>query len=124
MAVGKKGNSSCGACPALCCSGLEERVKRPRTKYEIDNLLWQLRFENINYFIRNRFWYQLILGKCVYLDANNLCAVYERRPDICRDHNPPDCEYHGSIYDILFEQPADLEIFLAKEKRLKARKKK
>ena len=79
----------CEGCPAMCCRGLEESVIRPRTKDEIESVAWQLQFENTNFFIRRSRWYQLTLGACSYLDENNLCTIYERRPDVCCDHMPP-----------------------------------
>jgi len=115
----------CHDCPALCCSDLEEAIVRPRTIEEVDNLKWELHFSNTKAFIRNGRWYKLTLGRCEYLDENNLCAIYDTRPKICRDHNPPECEFYGAIYDTMFEGPEDLQKHIDKEKRrIKRRRKK
>ncbi len=118
----KRSVQGCDGCPGLCCNGLEESIIRPRTKKEIADISWQLHFENINFFIRNKRWYQLILGRCIYLDDDKMCTIYDKRPDICKDHNPPACEYHGSIYDTLFTTPEDLKKWIAKEEKRKKRK--
>lgn len=120
--MGNRSIEECDGCPGLCCKGLEENIIRPRTKQEVADILWQLHFENINFFIRNKRWYQLILGRCIYLDENDMCSKYDKRPEVCRDHNPPACEHHGSIYDTLFETPEDLEKWIAREEKRKKRK--
>ena len=107
----------------LCCNGLEETMTRPRTIEEIDNLKWELHFENTKVFIRNKRWYKLTSGRCIFLDDEDMCKKYEQRPQICRDHNPPDCEFYGSIFDLQFESPEDFARFIVKEKRRKKRAK-
>lgn len=115
---------TCEGCPALCCSDLEEQITRPRNNDEWESLIWQLHFSHTKVFIRNRRWYKLSVGVCMYLDENNRCSIYERRPQTCRDHNPPDCERFGPIYDIMFETPDELRVYRDKEKRkLKRRRK-
>ncbi len=112
----------CEDCPALCCCDLEEDILRPTTSEEVDNLKWELYFENTKIFIRNKRWYQLTLGRCMYLDKNNLCTIYDQRPQTCRDHKPPDCEFYGNIYDTMFETPDDLQKFIDKEKKRRKRR--
>ena len=114
----------CDGCPGLCCKGLESKVTRPRTAQEIADVRWQLHFEHIQFFIRNRYWYQLLVTPCMYLDENNFCVVYDERPPVCREHLPPSCERYGSIYDTLIATPEALDTFIANEKKAKKRKKK
>jgi len=47
-------------------------------------------FYTVKVFIRNRRWYALIKGRCIYLDKKNKCTIYEKRSDICRNHMPPE----------------------------------
>jgi len=118
----KKRLQGCEACPARCCNGLEEAIERPTTRAEVDELKWQLHFENTKVFIRGRRWHKLALGRCRYLDEHNLCTIYERRPSQCRDHNPPDCEHYGEIFDVMFHGPEDLQKYIDKEKKRRARR--
>ncbi|MFW2331082.1 MAG: YkgJ family cysteine cluster protein [Nitrospinota bacterium] len=104
----------CEGCKGACCRGIEEQVKRPRTKLEKTNIRWQLHFKYINYFIRNKRWYQLLQTDCSYLDKNSFCTIYESRPSICRDHKPPDCERYYPIYDELLSSPDDFDNWLIK----------
>lgn len=117
----------CEGCPALCCRGVEERIKRPRTKLEIESMRWNLHFRASEVFIRNGLWYQLTLSDCVYLMENNLCSNYADRPQVCRSHKPPNCERYYPIYDTILRTPEDLDEWIerdrARTKRRNARKK-
>jgi len=106
----------CRECPALCCRDLAILISRPRTKSEIDSLKWQLHFDTVSVRIRNRRWYLLIKGKCIYLDRNNLCKIYDRRPSRCRRHNPPECEFFGEWFDESITTPEELEAYLSRRK--------
>lgn len=120
--VVKMAVDGCDKCPALCCSDLEESINRPRTELEVNNLKWELHFSNTRVFIRSKRWYTLTLGRCKYLDKDDRCTIYEDRPEVCRDHMPPACERYGDIYDVMFEDPEDLQKHIDKEKRKAKRK--
>jgi len=119
----KTTKETCEGCPALCCSDLEESILRPRTIEEVSNLRWELHFVNTRVFVRNGRWYKLGLGKCMYLNDKNLCSIYEKRPQFCRDHKPPGCEFYGPIYDVVMGHPEGLDRFIRKERAKKKRKK-
>jgi Fe-S-cluster containining protein len=103
---------ACVDCPALCCHDLAIEILRPRLREDIDNLKWHLHFDTVHVAIRHRQWYLVVNGRCIYLDENNLCTIYDRRPDTCRDHNPPDCEKYGLWYHVWIETPDELEDYL------------
>jgi len=117
-------NPACQGCPALCCKDLVVIIMKPRTRAEIENLKWELQFDTVSVFIRNNRWHTETKGTCIYLDENNMCTIYDRRPDRCRRHNPPDCERFGEHYDVMLRTPEELEAYLAgsKSKRKKTRK--
>lgn len=119
-----KKEENCDGCPALCCKGLEKEIPRPKTKLDEENLLWQLHFVNTRFFIRDRKWYELSLGDCRYLDANNLCTIYGNRFDVCKDHNPPECERYGEIFDVMFETPEEMSAYFDKKRKTKNKKRK
>jgi Fe-S-cluster containining protein len=105
-------NDVCMSCPAPCCRDLSMTTKRPRTKTEINELKWYLHFDTVNAYIRNRRWYLLIQGRCIYLNKDNLCKIYSRRSEICRIHLPPYCEHFGQWYDVMIKTPDDLDHYL------------
>lgn len=127
--VPKMAIKACDGCPGLCCRDLNMGIAAPRTKDEKEDLLWQVQFDTVRIYVRNRRWYLLVKGDCMYLDKNNRCIIYDERPDKCRDHLPPDCERFGDFWDIMFNTPDELAAFFKKreraaKRRAKARKKK
>ena len=107
-----KKNSICIKCPAPCCRDLAMMITKPRTRAEIDDLKWHLHYNTVSVAIRNYRWYLTIKGKCIYLDRNNMCKIYAKRPLKCRQHLPPDCEKFDSWYDVLISRPEELEDYL------------
>ncbi len=114
----------CLDCPSLCCHDLAMPITKPRTKYELEEMRWQLRYDTVHVAIRNLRWHLVVKGRCIYLDDDNMCTIYQRRPQRCRRHNPPDCERFGPWYDTLITTPEDLDAYLKKEKRKRTRRSK
>ncbi len=42
-------------------------------------------------------WYILVHTKCKHLRDDNLCGIYETRPQICRDYTTDNCEYERRL---------------------------
>jgi Fe-S-cluster containining protein len=99
----------CSECPALCCKNLSMRIGKPANRSEVEDLKWQLHFDTVSVYIRNNRWYQLVEGRCMYLSDDDRCTIYPQRPDMCRRHNPPECEFFGDFYDIIIKTPEELE---------------
>jgi Fe-S-cluster containining protein len=116
-ALPKTSRKECNKCPALCCRNLSIWIGKPANREEIDDLKWQLHFDTVRVYIRNNRWYQLVEGKCIYLDEHNRCRIYETRPDRCRRHNPPNCEFFGDFFDVMFTTPEDLENYFAARRK-------
>ena len=112
----------CRSCPAICCKNLALAIGKPANRKEVDDLKWQLHFTHVKIYIRHHHWYQWIKSVCRYLSKDNKCTIYERRPDICRKHNPPDCEKFGKFYDVMLSTPEELEEYLENKKKRPASK--
>ena len=120
--MGKDTNKhECSNCTALCCQGLTIDITKPRNRAEIDALKWQLNYEPVSVYLLNRRWHLFVEGRCGYLGEDNLCTIYESRYDICRKHNPPDCERYMDWYDKMIETPEQLEAHLEAEKKRRKR---
>ena len=113
----KTTKKACVNCSAFCCKNLAMEIGKPTNKKEIEDLKWQLHFDTVKVYIHRRKWYQWVAGKCMYLDSNDRCTIYEERPQICRKHNPPDCEHFGAFYDIMIKTPDELEAYLESKSR-------
>jgi len=40
-------------------------------------------------------WFLLVNNRCLHLQGDGRCGIYEQRPHICRDHTNDDCEFEG-----------------------------
>jgi Fe-S-cluster containining protein len=92
-------------------------IDKPRTADDVEELKWELQYDTISVFIRSHRWYRMIKGRCMYLDGNNRCKIYDRRPKRCRQMKPPECEHFGEFYQVLLTTPEQLEAYLAERKR-------
>lgn len=117
-----KGNPKCRGCPSLCCHDLVMPITRPRDREDEEELRWQVQYDTVHIFIANYRWHLLVKARCQYLDGNGWCTRYEDRPDKCRRHNPPDCERYGSFYDVMIDTPEELDAYLAKERKRRAKR--
>jgi len=114
-------NKDCSACPALCCKNLSVRICKPENRTEVNDLKWQLRFDTVSVYIRSNRWYQHVEGRCMYLSDDDMCTIYADRPNTCRRHNPPDCEFFGDFYDVMIRTPEELDAYLESKKRKRRR---
>ena len=112
----KHSHKDCTGCPAICCHNLAMHIGRPSNKEEREELKWQLQFDSVKVYIRNRRWYQLVHGKCMHLDTKNRCTIYDKRIDKCKLHNPPHCERYGKFYNIMINNPGELDKYILKVK--------
>jgi Fe-S-cluster containining protein len=119
-----KSKDLCNDCPALCCKSLVMTIPKPRTKSDVEDLEWQVRFNNVCIYIHHTRWHLMVEGQCMYLSKDNLCTIYKARPKKCRNHNPPYCERYDTWHDVLISNPEELREYLAKEKQNKIKKKK
>jgi len=117
-----KKKNVCLECPSLCCRDLSIPTTRPRTRFDIDQMKWYLHFDTVSVYVRNHRWYLLIKGKCMYLGEDTLCTNYENRPDVCREHNPPDCERYADFFDVMITTPDELDEFLKPKKKTRKRR--
>ncbi|RLD10555.1 MAG: YkgJ family cysteine cluster protein [Chlamydiae bacterium] len=103
----------CIECGAKCCKYFSLEIDEPDCPDEYEDVRWYLCHENTWVFIDEGKWYLYLNNKCRYLDKNNLCSIYDKRPLICRKHNQKDCEINSDIfYDVLFKNIDDFEKYL------------
>ena len=118
----KTTHNECSDCPAICCRDLAMAIGKPHTKEEIEDLKWQVRFDTVDIFIKHHHWYLRVKGKCMYLGKNNLCKIYDTRPEKCRVHKAPNCEKFGEYHEVLIRTPEELEEYLESKKRRRKKK--
>lgn len=105
------GSILCEHCPAACCRHIALPLDKPVGKRDYDDIRWYIMHENVSIFVEEGDWYVQFQTRCRNLGADNLCRIYETRPDICREYEPGSCDYAGSsyTYDHLFTHPKQVE---------------
>lgn len=88
--------SNCDDC-GLCCTYLNITVDRPTSEEDVKTLMWYQYHKKAELYFDKDGDYSLVFNKrCEQLDENNLCAIYERRPSICRQFSAKNC--HGKEF--------------------------
>jgi len=86
--------NKCNLCTgSICCTYITQHIDTPRSKLEFEHLLWQISHENIRIYKDEDGWTLLIESKCLHLQINGDCGIYDHRPTICRDHTNDYCEF-------------------------------
>jgi len=99
----------CDHCTAKCCRYFALPIDTPTERHDFDTIRWFLLHEPASVFVDDGTWYLLVHTKCKHLQPNNLCGIYETRPQICRDYTTDACEYDDDwTYDQYFETPEQL----------------
>lgn len=107
----------CEHCPAACCRYLALEIDEPTSERDYDDIRWYLMHEGISVFVEDGDWYLQIQTRCKNIGADNLCQVYETRPEICREYNYGDCDYSegGHNYELHFTHASQFEEHYEKE---------
>jgi len=96
-------------CKAICCRYIVKRISPPRVRLDWDELYWFLCHEKVAVYIEGRKWYLLVNVPCVHLTRAWRCRAYPERPDVCRMHDPGNCEFTGEVdFQDYMESPRDL----------------
>ncbi|MFA5554828.1 MAG: YkgJ family cysteine cluster protein [Phycisphaerae bacterium] len=126
----KEKNGLCKNCNGLCCRYFALPIDTPKTRKDFDDIRWFLCHEKISVFVEEGDWYINIDNKCRYLDdSSHHCAIYEKRPRICRGYKTHSCDLTdgGYDYELHFKNDKQLEEYIKEKfskKKLKKRKKK
>jgi Fe-S-cluster containining protein len=85
---------NCARCPALCCHYVSTEIDPPGSDRDVQNIRWYLMHADVRIFVDEEgTWYLQFMSRCRYLGDDNLCQIYETRPQICRDLKPTECEF-------------------------------
>jgi Fe-S-cluster containining protein len=104
------GVSPCTHCTAKCCLYFALPIDEPKEWEDFDYIRWYLLHEQASVFIEEDAWYLLVQNRCRHLREDNLCGIYETRPQICRDYTTDNCEYDDDwTYDHYWETAEQVE---------------
>ncbi|MEX2560210.1 MAG: YkgJ family cysteine cluster protein [Pirellulales bacterium] len=107
------GDCLCNYCSAKCCKYFALPLDTPTTRKDFDYIRWYLLHGEASVFIEEGSWYLLVHTHCKHLQPDNRCAIYETRPQICRDYAIDNCEYEENyVYERYFETAEQIEEYV------------
>jgi Fe-S-cluster containining protein len=97
--IQKQSDHPCFEC-AKCCTYVAVEIDTPTTNTEYDQIVWYLYHRGVEVFVDwEGAWHVLFRTRCENLTDAGLCAVYERRPAICKDFDWRECEQRFTLED-------------------------
>jgi Fe-S-cluster containining protein len=112
-------DNKCSRCHgSKCCTYMTEALGyAPRSKADFDHLLWQISHRGVEIYKDEGEWYLMFQGACEHLQPNGGCAIYESRPQICRDYDNDWCEMDAPAeegFELYFRDHAGLLAYCRK----------
>ncbi|PQO36690.1 YkgJ family cysteine cluster protein [Blastopirellula marina] len=99
----------CEFCTAKCCRYFALPIETPTEFADFEFIRWYLLHDRASVFKDDDVWYLLVHTTCKHLRSDNLCGIYETRPQICRDYTTDACEYDDDwCYEKYFETPEQI----------------
>jgi Fe-S-cluster containining protein len=113
---------NCEGC-TLCCEYATIELSEPKTKMDLEEIKWFL-LHNIMILIDgDGSWNVVINNKCIALNKEGLCDIYDLRPDICRKYAHEECERYEDSEFIkekkIIKTLDEFEAYLNSEPKLK-----
>ena len=97
-----------------CCTYVAVGVNPPRTLRFATDVLWYLYHPSVSVHMdADGHWSVVFESRCRNLDDDLHCAVYEKRPHICRGFDETGCEVNAPDHrDRVFEAPAQFLAYM------------
>jgi len=98
------GKVLCEYCTAKCCRYFALPIETPEELSDFEYIRWYLLHGGASVFKEDDDWYLLVHTECKHLQSNNMCGIYETRPQICREYTTDNCEYEDEYtYEFYLE---------------------
>ncbi len=103
----------CFKCDARCCRYFAFEIDKPDTFEEFENIRWYIMHQGVTVHVDTGDWYISIPVPCKNIGPDNLCAIYDDRPLICRKYSNDNCEAHeGDFeYEHEFKTPEAIDAY-------------
>jgi len=99
----------------FCCRYFAFPIETPEDWDDYDDIRWYLAHKNISAFAEDGEWYLNVKNKCRHLSEKDYkCQIYHKRPKICREYNPDNCDFTNGQYDydLYFEDDRQMEAYM------------
>lgn len=100
---------SCG----LCCSYIALEIDDPSTLRGATDILWYLYHQGVAIYFDGDEWMVQLDTRCRHLQDDNRCAIYETRPQICREFDEKACEVNAEDVGVTFHSAREFLGYLA-----------
>ena len=110
MTSNKENKELCKGC-SECCKYVIIKWTTPETEKDYDAIVWLISHENVSAYIDfEGLWHLEFKTRCKYLGKDDLCIIYEDRPDVCRKYTHKNCEKYckNPYYYAKFDTKDDL----------------
>lgn len=105
-----------------CCNHVTVEIDKPEDKEDFEEIKWFVLHKNVSVFIDDDGeWNVQFITPCK-ARKDNKCEIHTKRPSICKDYDPEECEFNGEgeYYEIMFTKPSEVEDYM----KMKFKKKK
>lgn len=105
----------CDSC-GKCCNHVTIELDTPRSKADFEEIKWFVIHKDVSVFVDDdKVWHIQFNTPCNAL-KDNMCDIYDKRPEVCREYDPDECENNGigKYYKIMFTKPSQVESFVKK----------
>jgi Fe-S-cluster containining protein len=104
----------------LCCTYIAVAIDGPINAKAASEILWHLYHDGISIYVDgDDEWMVQFESRCRHLLDDNKCAIYDKRPHICREYSEESCEVNAEGVGTTFYAPDEFLAYLArKHKRI------
>jgi hypothetical protein len=91
------------------------QIDTPRSRSDFEQLRWYIAHEKVSIFKEKRKWFLEVGNGCRFLTGDHECSIYEKRPDVCREHDTETCERDNDLFDheLFFDELEALDSYIA-----------
>lgn len=109
-----KNKELCSGCSAKCCKYVAIEIDCPEELEDFEDIKWYVAHENINVYVdEDDEWHVEFITRCKYLDEDNLCKIYSKRPSICKQYCQDECPHHNEYSEkFVFTDIEDVENYI------------
>ncbi len=92
------------------------QIDTPACRKDFENIRWYLcHFDTTVFVEKGDKWYLHVQSLCRHLTPEGRCGIYDKRPKICREHNPSDCEFDSEYAaEMKFGSIDELDDYIAR----------
>jgi uncharacterized protein len=91
------------------------QIDVPRSRSDFENIRWYVSHHGSSIYVEKKKWFLHVDSPCRHLRDDGKCGIYETRPQICREHDPGECEYDQDYHaDLEFMNLEDLDQYIQK----------